>query len=71
MFMEYVVVHDTFANVRGDCNRSLLLKGQRTAPVSYTHLDVYKRQLSLSLSHTHTHTHTHTLNVYDTFESTV
>ena len=25
-----------------------------TVPVSYTHLDVYKRQ------HTHTHTHTHT-----------
>ena len=25
-----------------------------TIPVSYTHLDVYKRQ------HTHTHTHTHT-----------
>ena len=26
-------------------------------PVSYTHLDVYKRQ------HTHTHTHTHTTNI--------
>ena len=32
-------------------------------PVSYTHLDVYKRQ--------HTHTHTHTLHKNSTTKTTV
>ena len=27
-------------------------------PVSYTHLDVYKRQHTYTYTHTHTHTHT-------------
>ena len=35
------------------------VKGFSLRAVSYTHLDVYKRQ------HTHTHTHTHTIHDLD------
>ena len=45
------MIYSTEANI-------LQLLDTVNTPVSYTHLDVYKRQLYI-YTHTHTHTHTH------------